>query len=132
MSEKHVDHSHELERYFQQMQMIEQEKNRFAMKRVEIEGTKRALSEVLRAGENTEVMFPLGSGVFLRGTITDAKNATVSVGAEVAVQKTIPDAEAFLNEQLLNLNKAIARLEGDFAALEKEARGISKTLERAR
>ncbi len=131
MSDNHANHSRELEYYIQQMQVLEQEKSRFAMKRIEIEGTKKALSEILKAGDNSDIMIPIGSGVFLRGKVSDAKTATVSVGADVAVQKSIPDAEKFLSEQLTNLDKAILRLDGDISRIEKEARRISKEIEQA-
>lgn len=125
---KHAGHSHEIETYLRQMQAIEEERSRFAMKRMEIEGTKKALSDALKAGDNSEIMIPLGSGVFLRGKISDAKTASVSVGSNVAVQKKIPDAEKFLDEQLGNIDKAIGRLDRDLAELEKEARRLSREI----
>ncbi len=122
---------YEFEQYSRELQMLNEEKNRFAMKRVEIEGAKNALTELSKSEKNAEAMIPLGAGVFLKGNVSDTKSAVVSVGAEVAVQKDIPDAKKFLSEQITNVDKAIVNIDQRILAVDKDAQKISKELQKA-
>ncbi|MCK4555775.1 MAG: prefoldin subunit alpha [Candidatus Aenigmarchaeota archaeon] len=122
---------YEFEQYSRELQMLNEEKNRFAMKRAEIESAKNALTELSKSEKNAEAMIPLGAGVFLKGNVSDTKSAVVSVGAEVAVQKDIPDAKKFLSEQITNVDKAIVNIDQRILAVDKEAQKISRELQKA-
>ncbi len=122
---------YEFEQYSRELQMLNEEKNRFAMKRVEIEGAKNALSELSKTEKNAESMIPLGAGVFIKGVVSDTKSAIVSVGAEVAVQKDIPDAKKFLSEQITNVDKAIVNIDQRIMLVDKDAQKISRELQKA-
>ena len=122
---------YEFEQYSRELQALNEEKNRFSMKRLEIEGAKTALTELSKTEKNAEAMIPLGAGVFIKGNVSDTKSAVVSVGAEIAVQKNIPDAKTFLKEQIANIDKAAVNLDQRIAMVDKEARRISQELEKA-
>lgn len=122
---------YEFEQYSRELQALNEEKNRFAMKRLEIEGAKTALTELSKSEKSAEAMIPLGAGVFIKGNVSDTKSAVVSVGAEIALQKNIPDAKTFLREQISNIDKATVNLDQRIAMVDKEARRISQELEKA-
>ncbi len=122
---------YEFEQYSRELQALNEEKNRFAMKRLEIEGAKNALTELSKSEKDVEAMIPLGSGVFLKGVVSDTKSAVVSVGAEVAVQKDIPDAKTFLSEQVTNIDKALANIDQRIMLVDKDAQKISRELQKA-
>ncbi|MCK5333910.1 MAG: prefoldin subunit alpha [Candidatus Aenigmarchaeota archaeon] len=122
---------YEFEQYSRELQALNEEKNRFSMKRLEIEGAKNALTELSKSEKSADAMVPLGAGVFIKGVVSDTKSAVVSVGAEIAVQKNIPDAKTFLREQITNIDKATVNLNQRIAMVDKEARRISQELEKS-
>lgn len=72
----------------------------------EMSVTKDALGEISGLPVGTETLVPLGSGIYLKGTISDKKSVFIGLGAETIVEKDISEAVAILDEQMKKLEDA--------------------------
>ncbi|MBI4258145.1 MAG: prefoldin subunit alpha [Thaumarchaeota archaeon] len=80
----------------------------------------RAVSESLRALGNqdtTEVLFPMGAGIFIRTAPPQADKLIVSVGSNIAMERSKEDTFAFLDARLKELENAGVSIQQEKAEL---------------
>ena len=58
-----------------------------------------AVQQLAHVNVPHEFLAPLANGIFVKGNITETQTLLVNVGAEVAVEKTIPQVVAMLTAQ---------------------------------
>ena len=108
-----------------QMRMLEASiegmmKNRdmVAQKIGEIEATIASLDELSRS--KGEMKFHLGDGVFFPTTLGGGGKIIVSIGADVALEKTPEEAKKTLESRRVEANKALAETQKEIDALTKK------------
>ncbi len=96
----------------------------------------RAALDTLKAlGTDTssEALVPIGGGFFIKSTTPPIDKLVVTVGADVAVEKTKDDAIRFMEERLGQLEQAVSTLETQKSELARRIEagrlGISKIAE---
>ena len=96
----------------------------------------RAALDTLKAlGTDTssEALVPIGGGFFIKSTTPPIDTLVVTVGADVAVEKTKDDAIRFMEERLGQLEQAVSTLETQKSELARRIEagrlGISKIAE---
>lgn len=70
---------------------------------LEIDESKKCLSEIGKAKQGKEILVPIVSGIFAKTKLSNNDEVIVNVGANIAVTKTISEANKLLNEQLQNV-----------------------------
>jgi|TARA_B100000315_G_C14583163_1_gene591573 prefoldin alpha subunit len=75
--------------------------------------TRAAIESInaLPTQRNAQGLFPLGAGVFLPSAAPPVGKLIISIGADVAVEKTKKEGEAYLNERLKELETSFTALE---------------------
>ncbi|ODH48327.1 prefoldin, alpha subunit [Paracoccidioides brasiliensis] len=63
------------------------------------------------AGESDDILVPLTSSLYVKGTLADRKNVIVDVGTGFYVEKTMPKAIAFYNAKVEELGTNLRELE---------------------
>jgi len=103
----------------------------------EIEDTINTLKEFPKIKEQ-ESLVPLGSGVFVKATLTDKENLLVSYGGGMVLEKPVAEAKTYLEEQKENLKKTeetlrynIAGIQEKLDAMNNEASGIYAKLQKS-
>jgi len=82
----------------------------------------RAALEAIRSfpsNETSDVLVPIGGGVFIEVSAKPPDKLLVSIGADVMIEKTKDGAVSFLEERIKELENAISNLEGQKAELAK-------------
>lgn len=96
----------------------------------EIETTIRAIKEVEKS-EN--LLFPLGSDVFVEGKAKDRQNFLLKVGSNVVLRKSKEESIKFLNEKKEKLENSLVQMEKEMdKTLEKLSRLIPEIQKLAR
>jgi prefoldin alpha subunit len=119
-----------LQKKFMEYQMLEQQVKQFQeqMETVEkqlgsLQEVKEALDELSTVKEGTDLLVPVSSGIFLKAKTQSTDKVLVNVGAETAVEKTLPEAKILLEEQekeLLTFKKNVGtNLEGMSVHMQK-------------
>ncbi len=90
------NHLAQLEQHTQQLQMIH-----------------HSLQQLSEFKEKRDTFIPVGSGIFLKGTIENTQEVLMNVGASVCVKKPTNDALAIVEKQLEEVQGVIINFEGE-------------------
>lgn len=135
MAREAHEHDHrELEAKMMQVRMLEMSlqgmmKNQdLLMTKInEIESTLAGIEELSRAGG--ELKFHIGDGVFFPAKVSENKKIIVSVGAEVALEKTPEEARKILEGRRVETNKALVDAQKEIERLTKGIEALIPEIE---
>ena len=96
-----------LQKRFMQYQMLDQQMSKlkeqieiFDQQIEEMEQSKVNMGEIATYPKGVDMFVPISGGVFVKATLKDASILGVNVGAHVVVEKTIPEAQKMLQQQI--------------------------------
>ncbi len=120
-------------RQFQQVQehleQITQHLDMLHQQQLEIDVSIEALKELQDAKPNTEILAPIANGIFFKAELKDHKKLLVNVGADVAVEKTIPEVIELLEEQKEKVTGNITEAESVLRELQGQGMNIYQQVE---
>lgn len=90
----------------QQLILLEQQ---FA----ELSVLQESLNEIEKTKENSEILTPLGGGVFLRTKLQDNKKVLVNVGANVNLEKSVEETNILISMQIEEIKKILIQINGE-------------------
>lgn len=76
-----------------------------------------SLDELEHIKEDTEMMAPLGSGIFIKAKLADKKEVLLDVGAKAFCEKNIDEAKKVLKQKLDKATDVHARLSNEMRNL---------------
>jgi len=110
---------------------LAKQQNMFASKILEIQSTIESIEEIRkgRKGEKEErevknILFPLGSAAYAKGTVADKNKLIVEVGAGVALEKTAEEGKTILEKRKKELESAMDVLQKDMQSIASTMRKI--------
>lgn len=131
----HEEHDHrELQEKMMQVRMLEMSlegmmKNRdlVATKMGEIEATLASINELTKS--DGELKFHLGDGVFFPAKSSQEKKVIVSIGAEIALEKTPEEARKILESRRNEASKAMMDAQREIEGLTKRIEALIPEIE---
>ena len=87
---------------------------------IEIGTTKISLDSIKDLKKDVSSLYPLGSGMFAKGTLAKQDCLLVDVGAGAIIEKDIADAERILQSREADVRANIGNYQGLLANLEKQ------------
>ncbi len=57
--------------------------------------------------ENSELLIPLGAGIYAKAKLTDAKEFLVNVGSNVIVKKSIDEVKEMIDKEIAEIEKLL-------------------------
>ena len=100
----------QLEMLKEQGQQLSQQKSQILMQLQEIEYSKTTIADLKNAKKDTELMIPIGTGMYVKGKITNISDIITTIGGSVAVGKSLAEVEVIIKEresQMVELEKQI-------------------------
>ena len=102
---------------------------------IEIETTLSSMEEVEK-NKDSEIMLPLGSNVYIPGSLKDVKRMIVEIGADIVVEKDIADVKKILEKrkdmmsnglqsmeiEITNITNELVRLEQEIGVLMEKSK----------
>lgn len=113
----------------QQIEQITQHVEALNQKNAELELSIEAIKELGKTKTNTEILSPIANGIFLKAELKDAKTLIINIGADTAVEKTIPEVIELLEQQQKEITENITEAENVFTLLQEQAMTIYKEVE---
>lgn len=114
---------------YRQLQLLQQQAEQITdyveklqLQQQELNNSLEALTELQKIKVNTEILAPIANGVFLKAELKDNQKLVVNVGAEVTVEKTIPEVIKLLAEQKEKITENIAEAETVLQELHEQGR----------
>lgn len=97
---------------------------------MEIEITKQAISDMEKLGENSELFFPLGSGVYARGKVAATKDMMIEAGAGLMLKRSPEAAGKLLDAKVSDIEKSGKELQEEINRTAARMNGIAGELNR--
>ena len=72
---------------------------------------KETLAQYSKAGENEEILVPVGAGVFIHAKAGNRKSCIASIGASVLMERDIAETEKTLDDRIEDLKRAASELD---------------------
>jgi len=100
------------EKYFEfqmleaQMKQLEKQLMAFEQQQLEVSSTINALSELSKVKENTDILVPVASGIFVQAILKSTGSFMMNVGGDVVVEKSPKEASGLLEKQASEIEKA--------------------------
>ena len=93
---------------------------------IEIGTTKTSLESIKDLKKDVSSLYPLGSGMFAKGTLAKQDKLLVDVGAGAIIEKYIPDAEKILASRESDIRTNITNYQGLLSNLEKQYNDLAE------
>ena len=111
-----------LEQITQHLEMLHQQQQ-------EIVFSIEALKELQAAKPHTEILAPVANGIFFKAELKGRQKLLVNVGADVTVEKTIPEVIELLEKQKEMIIGNITKAENVFQELQGQGMKIYQEVE---
>lgn len=118
----------ELQMIDQQMKQMQKQIQLIESQITEIVITKEAITALKNTKTNSEILAPISSGIFIKGTLADNQKLAVNVGSGTVVEKTIPEVIRIIEEQETEINKTYEILIAELQNLGTKALQIEQEL----
>ncbi len=71
---------------------------------------------------------PVGSNIFLKGTLKKPEDIIMGIGSNILTEKTIPQSQETINEQIKELEKISFELENNLKIYIKKLEDLEKDI----
>ena len=112
----------------EQIKMLQKQLETYETQLVEIMSMKEAIDEFSKVRPGTEMLVPIGPGIFVKGSVMDTKNLTINVGAGTAVSKTLAEGKELLDLQARDVEQARMTVLKETERIIGQARKIEKEI----
>jgi len=116
--------------YEAQARSLNEQLNLINLKLEELKSAKAFLDSLKTIDVNTELLFPIGGGVFVKGRISNKEYVLMDIGANVIVKRAVSESTDAVNNNIINLEDAKTKIEGQLAQVIQKYNELQKLLER--
>lgn len=120
-----------IEEKYMQLQLLQQQAEQITeyveklqRQHQELDTSIEALTELQKTKVDTEILAPVANGIFLKAELKDNQKLIVNIGADAAVEKTIPEVLKLLEEQKGKIMENITEAEGVLQELHEHGRRL--------
>ena len=89
--------------YEAQARSLNEQLNLINLKLEELKSAKAFLDSLKTIDVNTELLFPIGGGVFVKGRISNKEYVLMDIGANVIVKRAVSESTDAVNNNIINL-----------------------------
>lgn len=119
----------ELQILFQQLTTLQNQIGALHNQIEEMNSLAESLEEVEKTKADTEILVPLGAGIFVNARITNTDEVLMNVGSKVAVPKTVKESCAIVRTQVKELEKVLLHLENEFQSYSARAQEMQSEMQ---
>ncbi|MBT5022397.1 prefoldin subunit alpha [Candidatus Woesearchaeota archaeon] len=87
----------------QQLKGLQQQMQKVDTQLVELQSIVKGLTDLQLADDNSEILVPMSSGIFVKANVKDKNKFLVNVGSSVIVDKSFEETVVLLNNQVREL-----------------------------
>ena len=102
----------EMQMLQQEVQKVEKEIIELEKRKIELEMVLSSLDEIKKQ-KGDETLIPIGSGVFVKGKLTQKDKVLINIGADVVIEKNVADAKKIIVKQSEGITVLQQKIESD-------------------
>ncbi len=114
----------ELQLIDQQIKQLQQQLTYIEEQVVELRNISEAIEELKNIKENSKIFFTLSPGILIEGKITKKDEFVVNIGGGCVVKKTAVETKELIDNQVLQLENLIAKLQQDIVLMSSRGRQL--------
>ena len=88
-------------------------------KMIEVESTLNSLDDIKKGG-GENILFPVGSGIHVKGTLKKVDKMVVELGSNTAIENTVQKTKQILQKRKKMLENGLISLENEMVNINKE------------
>ncbi|MEM4258874.1 MAG: prefoldin subunit alpha [Candidatus Thermoplasmatota archaeon] len=115
-----------LEYYKEQLNTIDIQMQMVQAAMADMYKAKMTVESIQKTAQKSEILIPIGGGVYLQGMLGDTSKVLVGVGADIVIEKTSEEAVKKIDERIQSLSESQQKLLQMGQRLEQEAAELSK------
>ncbi len=115
----------------QRIEEIKNQLNAVQQRMMELETTNQAVVDIGEIKKDTEVLIPLGSGLYTYGKASVADKLLVDIGAGVMVKKPAADAKQSIEDKKKEIEDFSERLQKEAVAIVNKMNELGEELQKA-
>ena len=126
----------ELQQKYIQLKMLEQQVGQVQQQLMMLdnqldmlEKTKESIDEIKNIKQDSQVLLPIGHGVFIKGSIKDTKNMLVGIGSDIVVNKSAKESKEIVDKQSIEVTKVIKQMELQLQQLNIQAKILEEEMQ---
>lgn len=98
-----------LDGYTQQLDRLTQQARMIQSTMQEADRASRSLEALAQAKPGDEVLLPVGASSFVNVIVGEKTRAIMGIGNDISVEKELPDAKAFVDDEYSQLKEALQK-----------------------
>ncbi|MGQ4834112.1 MAG: prefoldin subunit alpha [Candidatus Asgardarchaeia archaeon] len=118
-----------LQVYEAQLKTLENQLSLINLRLQELKAAKEFLTSLSSLDLNTELLFPIGGGVFIRGKVIDKENVLMDIGANVVVKRGLNESSETVNNDIMDLENTKKQIEQQTMQLLNKYEELRRLLE---
>ncbi len=125
----------QLQEKYLEFQMLQQQMEQLSKYLEELSGkigefnlTKENIKSLGKAAPDTESLISVAPGIFVKGELKENKKFVINVGANILVEKTVPQIEGVLDKQIKEIEEVRAQLDGNLLEMNQKMNSLIKEL----
>ncbi|MBW2994717.1 prefoldin subunit alpha [Candidatus Woesearchaeota archaeon] len=125
----------QLQEKYLEFQMLQQQMEQLSKYLEELSGkigefnlTKENIKSLGKAAPDTESLISVAPGIFAKGELKENEKFVINVGANILVEKTIPQIEGVLDKQIKEIEEVRAQLDGNLIEMNQKMNSLIKEL----
>jgi prefoldin alpha subunit len=99
-----------IEYYKQQLESIEMQLQYLQATVAEFQRAKITVEQLHAVDENSEILIPVGGGAFVNGSLKNASNVLLGVGAGFVMEKTVDEVITKLDERIHKVQESYEKV----------------------
>jgi len=119
----------EVEIIKQQLGQMDQQRAQINARLMDAEAAAKTIADMKDVDGKVDILVPVGGGMFSKATVSDVGKLIVHVGADIAVEKTLPEAKALADEMKSGYEKMFNEIDKDIQNLQAHGESIYSMIE---
>jgi len=115
-----------IEYYKQQLESIDMQLQYLQSTLADYQRAKITVEQLHAVDENSELLIPVGAGTFVNGSLKNASNVLIGVGAGIVIEKTVDEAVLKLEERIKRLQENLEKMVSLGQKIQSDAEECSK------
>jgi len=111
-----------------QLEELERAKSQMNLRMQELESARLAIIGISESN-SSEIMIPVGAGVFFKGKVIDVKSAIVSIGAGISAEKSIVDTKSYLDSETKKTMETISQINSEIDSFQKKSSNMLSNIQ---
>ncbi len=114
-----------IEYYKQQLESIDMQLQYLQSTLADYQRAKMTVEQMHAVDENSEILIPVGAGTFVNGSLKNASNVLIGVGAGIVIEKTVDEAVLKLEERMKRIQENLEKMVSLGQKIQSDAEELS-------